>query len=111
MEPGNAETGPEPAYAPREWPLRIFKRVFGFTKVCYRGLKKNHEWLCAAFALAYIYKHRRQLIKINLRLAPLGVVCPPEDTRDLRQQCKQHNRLRKRQFQADKTLSRATAPL
>ena len=23
-----------------EWPLRILKRVFGFTKVRYRGLKK-----------------------------------------------------------------------
>src|ERR1035438_5426536 len=33
-----------------EWPFRIVKRVFGFTKVRYRGLKKNHEWLCAAFA-------------------------------------------------------------
>src|ERR1700757_2846492 len=29
-----------------EWPFRIIKRVFGFTKVRYRGLKKNHEWLC-----------------------------------------------------------------
>ena len=26
-----------------EWPFRILKRVFGFSKVCYRGLKKNHE--------------------------------------------------------------------
>ncbi|MHB1865681.1 MAG: IS5 family transposase [Candidatus Saccharimonadales bacterium] len=34
-----------------EHPFRILKRVFGFTKVRYRGLKKNHEWLCAAFAL------------------------------------------------------------
>src|SRR5260370_4224942 len=25
--------------------------VFGFTKVRYRGLRKNHQWLCAAFAL------------------------------------------------------------
>ena len=33
-----------------EHPFRILKRVFGFTKVHYRGLKKNHEWLCAAFA-------------------------------------------------------------
>ena len=34
-----------------EWPFRILKRIFGFTKVRYRGLKKNHEWLLAAFAL------------------------------------------------------------
>ena len=48
-----------------EWPFRILKRVFGFTKVRYRGLKKNHEWLCAAFALVNLYLHRK-------RLAPLG---------------------------------------
>jgi transposase, IS5 family len=55
-----------------EWPFRILKRIFGFTKVRYRGLKKNHEWLCAAFALANLYKNRKRLAKINLRLAPLG---------------------------------------
>ena len=56
-----------------EWPFRIVKRVFGFTKVRYRGLKKNHQWLCAAFALANLYKNRKRLAKINLRLAHLGV--------------------------------------
>jgi IS5 family transposase len=55
-----------------EWPFRIVKRIFGFTKVRYRGLKKNHEWLCAAFALANLYKNRKRLAKIDLRLAPLG---------------------------------------
>jgi IS5 family transposase len=55
-----------------EWPFRIVKRVFGFTKVRYRGLKKNHEWLCAAFAAVNIYKNRKRLAKINLRLAPQG---------------------------------------
>jgi len=48
-----------------EWPFRILKRVFGFTKARYRGLKKNHEWLLAAFALVNLYQHRK-------RLAPLG---------------------------------------
>jgi len=48
-----------------EWPFRILKRIFGFTKVRYRGLKKNHEWLLAAFALVNLYQHRK-------RLAPLG---------------------------------------
>ena len=48
-----------------EHPFRILKRVFGFTKVRYRGLKKNHEWMCAAFALVNLYQHRH-------RLAPLG---------------------------------------
>ena len=44
-----------------EWPFRILKRVFGFTKVRYRGLKKNHEWLSAAFALVNPYQHRKRL--------------------------------------------------
>jgi IS5 family transposase len=55
-----------------EWPFRIVKCVFGYTKVRYRGLKKNHQWLCAAFALANLYKNRKRLAAINLRLAPLG---------------------------------------
>jgi IS5 family transposase len=44
-----------------EWPFRILKRVFGFTKVRYRGLWKNHQWLCAAFALVNLYQHRNRL--------------------------------------------------
>src|SRR6201997_3253770 len=48
-----------------EWSFRILKRVFNYTKVRYRGLKKNHEWLLAAFALVNLYQHRK-------RLAPLG---------------------------------------
>jgi hypothetical protein len=30
-------------------------------KVRYRGLKKNHQWLCAAFALVNLYQHRSRL--------------------------------------------------
>ena len=37
-----------------------------------RGLKKNHEWLCAGFALANLYLKRKRLAKINLRLALQG---------------------------------------
>jgi IS5 family transposase len=55
-----------------EWPFRILKRVFGFVKVRYRGLKKNHEWLCAAFAAINVYQHRKRLARINQRLAPQG---------------------------------------
>jgi IS5 family transposase len=44
-----------------EHPFRILKRVFGFIKLRYRGLKKNHEWLCAAFALVNLYQHRNRL--------------------------------------------------
>jgi IS5 family transposase len=56
-----------------EWPLRIVKRVFGFTKVRHRGLKKNHQWMCAGCALANLYKNRKRLAKINLRLSTEGV--------------------------------------
>lgn len=56
-----------------EWPFRVLKRVFGFVKVRYRGLKKNHEWLCAAFALVNLYQNRKRLMKLNQRLAPQGV--------------------------------------
>ena len=48
-----------------EWTFRILKRVFKYTKVRYRGLKKNHEWLLTAFALVNLYQHRK-------RLAPQG---------------------------------------
>jgi len=56
-----------------EWPFRILKRVFKYTKVRYRGLKKNHEWLLAAFALVNLYQHRRKLSgRMTQQLAPLG---------------------------------------
>jgi transposase, IS5 family len=48
-----------------EHPFRILKRVFGFVKVRFRGLKKNHDHLCVGFALVNLYMHRK-------RLAPLG---------------------------------------
>ena len=55
-----------------EWPFRVLKRVFGFTKVRYRGLKKNHEWLCAGSALVNLYQNRKRVARINQRLAPQG---------------------------------------
>jgi IS5 family transposase len=55
-----------------EWPFRILKRVFGFTKARYRGLKKNHEWLCAAFAAVNVYQNRKRLHRINQRPALQG---------------------------------------
>ena len=48
-----------------EHPFRVLKRIFGFEKVRYRGLKKNHNRLYACFALVNLYQHRQ-------RLAPLG---------------------------------------
>jgi IS5 family transposase len=44
-----------------EHPFRILKRIFGFEKVRYRGLKKNHQRLCACFALVNLYLHRKPL--------------------------------------------------
>jgi len=44
-----------------EHPFRILKRIFGFEKVRYRGLQKNHERLCASFALVNLYLHRKRL--------------------------------------------------
>ena len=40
--------------------FRIVKRVFGFEKVRYRGIAKNHHRLCANFALANLYLHRNR---------------------------------------------------
>ncbi len=70
-----------------EWSFRNFMRVFGFTgaRYRYRGLKKNHDSLCAAVALVNLYQNRKRLTKIRQRLAPLGgVVFPPEAMRGLR---------------------------
>jgi IS5 family transposase len=44
-----------------EHPFRILKRVFGFDKVRYRGLKKNHNRLCACFVLGDLHLHRKRL--------------------------------------------------
>jgi IS5 family transposase len=41
--------------------FRILKRVFGFDKVRYRGIAKNHNRLCASFALVNLYIHRKRL--------------------------------------------------
>jgi IS5 family transposase len=40
--------------------FRILKRVFGFDKVRYRGIAKNHHRLCANFALVNLYLHRKR---------------------------------------------------
>jgi IS5 family transposase len=44
-----------------EHPFRILKRIFGFEKVRYRGIKNSHHRLCASFALVNLYLHRRRL--------------------------------------------------
>src|SRR5260370_248260 len=48
-----------------EHPFRILKRIFGFEKVRYRGIQKNHHRLCASFALVNLYLHRRRLAVVR----------------------------------------------
>ena len=45
--------------------FRILKRVFGFDKVRYRGIAKNHNRLCANFALVNLYLHRKHLATLG----------------------------------------------
>jgi transposase, IS5 family len=44
--------------------FRILKRIFGFDKVRYRGIAKNHHRLCANFALINLYLHRKRLARL-----------------------------------------------
>jgi transposase, IS5 family len=44
--------------------LRILQRVFGFDKVRYRGIAKNHRRLCANFTLINLYLHRKHLARL-----------------------------------------------
>jgi IS5 family transposase len=48
-----------------EHPFGILKRVFGFVKVRFRGLNKNHDHLCTAFALVNLYLHRKRLVTLG----------------------------------------------
>jgi IS5 family transposase len=45
-----------------EHPFRVLKRQFGFTKVRYRGLKKNTAQIVTLFALSTLWMARRQLM-------------------------------------------------
>jgi len=45
-----------------EHPFRVVKRQFGYTKVRYRGLAKNHSQITTLFALANLYQARRALL-------------------------------------------------
>lgn len=46
-----------------EHPFHVIKRVFGFVKVCYRGLAKNAQRLFVACALANLFMARRHLLR------------------------------------------------
>jgi len=45
-----------------EHPFLVIKRIFGFAKVCYRGMDKNANRLFVACALANLFMVRRQLM-------------------------------------------------
>lgn len=45
-----------------EHPFRVVKRQFGYTKVRYRGLAKNHSQIVTLFALSNLYQARRALL-------------------------------------------------
>jgi transposase, IS5 family len=48
-----------------EHPIGVIKRVFGFTKVCYRGLAKNRHRLLIASALANLFMVRKRLLRLQ----------------------------------------------
>ena len=48
-----------------EHAIGVIKRVFGFAKVRYRGLKKNEHRLVVTSALANLFMARRQLLRFK----------------------------------------------
>lgn len=52
-----------------EHPFLVIKRIFGFAKVCYRGIAKNANRLFVACALANLYMVRRTLLRQQERCA------------------------------------------
>jgi IS5 family transposase len=48
-----------------EHAIGVIKRVFGFAKVRYRGLKKNEHRLVVTCALANLFMARRQLLRFK----------------------------------------------
>jgi IS5 family transposase len=48
-----------------EHPIGVIKRVFRFTKVCYRGLAKNRHRLVVASALANLFMMRKRLLRLQ----------------------------------------------
>lgn len=41
----------------------MIRRIFGFTKVCYRGLAKNRHRLVVACALAHLFIARHRVLR------------------------------------------------
>jgi len=55
--------------AKAEHPFLVIKRLFGFAKVCYRGIAKNANRLFVACALANLFMVRRTLLRAQHRYA------------------------------------------
>ncbi len=53
-----------------EHPFRVIKRQFGFTKVRYRGLKKNTGQIVTLFALANLRLARKRLLPLVGEVRP-----------------------------------------
>jgi transposase, IS5 family len=51
-----------------EHPFRVIKQLWGFTKVCYRGLAKNLARAQTMFALANLYQLRHELLPARCAL-------------------------------------------
>jgi IS5 family transposase len=49
-----------------EQAIGVIKRVFGFTKVRYRGLRKNAHRLVVSCALANLFMVRRHLLRFRV---------------------------------------------
>ena len=49
-----------------EHPIGVIKRVFGFAKVRYRGLKKNAHRLLVTCALVNLFMARRHLLRCDI---------------------------------------------
>ena len=48
-----------------EHPFCVVKRLWKFTKVCYRGLAKNENRLFVAFALSNLFVSRNKLLRLQ----------------------------------------------
>ena len=55
--------------------LKVPKRLFSFTKLGYHGLKKNHAWLCAGFALDNLNRSRKRPNEDQSTAGPQGAQC------------------------------------
>ena len=76
-----ADQKPALAKAGVEHPIGVIKRVFGFTKVRYRGLKKNLHRLLVTAVLANLHTARRQLLRVAagvMHLRRRSALAPPE---------------------------------